>query len=285
MTDTSVIENVTLADAIQFLKSRQTLKLDETVNLLTRTTNCLKMLSAFRDLFPDSYKEKIKGVQLKPGFLTYELTQPEDALLDAIHNEMFPIDRDAFEEWAYNSEADVQIQVEPYGMAISCEDVAEACWEGNEPFTGPFDTFLLLILYNGFGDETWEWADAFFHWNVPPPRSMYEKVDKLDWDKLRALLEDVGMGCIMTAIDIVGHDTGNLFIDYNPYDEYSYMNDMQPFTLETLKSLTEQWTEAQPLLLEWRTVDEMVAADPSIYAKVLEFWEQACVYKEDQDDG
>lgn len=285
MTTVSTTEPVSVADAIRFLKRRKLLSLSDTNDLLTRTRNCLMMLQAFRELFPDAYPQSIKGMKLRPGTLTDALTDPESELLKAVHDQLFPIDTEAFEEWVLNGNGEIRIQVEPYGMTVTCEDVAEACYEGEDPFTGSLNTFLMLLLYNGFGEETWEWADAFYYWNVPAPLSMFKQVDEVDWDALYEILDEAGLGCVKAAMDIVAHCTGNIFLDYNPYDEQSYINDMQDFTVEVLKDLARQWIEAKPLMDDWDKAQTLGDNDPTIYPKIKEIWEQCCTYKETNKYG
>src|SRR5436309_15275656 len=74
-----------------------------------------------------------------------------------------------------------------------------------------------------------------------------------------------------TAIQMLDHDTGNLFLD--PTDDSPV--DDATWTLADIELLAQHWEEAQALRAKADQLADWLAADPARFRKVVDAWNLA----------
>jgi hypothetical protein len=124
------------------------------------------------------------------------------------------------------------------------------------------------------GDESaFDSFSDYFDWDLRYPRRGGERID---WKKMQRLLEKRGLGCFKAAFEIAGYCTGNLYFDYNIYEDNLPLPD---FTIEGVRELERQYLAAQPILRDYRACVHLFA-EIDVPRAVLRIYSRSLVKEE-----
>ena len=110
-------------------------------------------------------------------------------------------------------------------------------------------------------------ASEHFGWDL----ENLEEIPDPNWERLFGLLEEHGLGCFKNAIEACLYDTGNVYFDYNPWDEETIPT-LPPFTLAGVRALEEEWAEAQPIRKDLDHAARIFAQDLSLARKLMDLY-------------
>lgn len=248
--------------------------------------NCAKMVLqvqlAYQQLYPDHFNEKLAkhmfSVRLSDLLDETQTDKLRDSLMDAVA-QLFPIDVDAMEaNWQPGEDAVIYIEAQNISMSWD---------EFDELLQSPLDlaassdalAFPMLIwsINNDVSGETWETLSEALGWNTRCPK--YGANTYIDRVSLRARLKKQGLLPFETAILFAWKDTGNYFIDFDPYDESNY-GPAYSFSADAICELAREYQQALPIIREYNQAMKMLDDDPSIFDTLTRLIEQSLVERE-----
>jgi hypothetical protein len=184
--------------------------------------------------------------------------------LNAIQ-EIAPLDWDAMENQFSNEDEVIFLIPDCYGYPMGWDDwdqIREDL-ESTSLDLGMYIFFTTLRL----GDmEIFEAANEQFEWGIEriPERLADRDMGTLDRAKLFRSLDRAKMGCFKDALEVCFYDTGNVYFDYNPYDEGEVPSLLPPYAIEGVRDLAAQWKAAQPILANLRIAQNRFMSDPGV---------------------
>ncbi len=138
----------------------------------------------------------------------------------------------------------------------------------------------IWIATTQFGREEglslWNTMQEYFGYPCEMPEVGDVYARDFNWPLVYELLDQDGLGDFRNVISLALCDTGNLFLDTSAED-YGYGTvEIPDFTAENIKTLSQLWAEATPLLAQYEACLLRVSEDPGIYARLARIWETAC---------
>jgi len=94
------------------------------------------------------------------------------------------------------------------------------------------------------------------------------EVETLDWKRFEAGLRRKWLGVFMNGLNACWYQTGNIYFDYNPYDDDQGI-DLPNFNLEGVHWLEGEWQAAQPILEDLRVASELFAKDKRLAGTIM----------------
>ncbi len=275
----NAMDSLTYGDVKGMLLRRQQVPYRQAAYSLEHTKLAMQVYLAYRTLFPDDFKEKLKRFML-PIRLDDLRDDPKvlnlrSRIIDAVRD-VFPIEEDAIFQNMDEGNDQVLI-IEPQNYSMSWDELNELIEEPqNLALNKENWAFPMLVWTIGYSvdERTWTILSDNLGWNVKYPKHMVTSNTYVLMPRLRARLKKVGLSVLLTAVQFAWHDTGNYFIDYDPYDETNY-DPAPPFTAECICELKEEYEEAKPILAEYETAMKMLRADPSIYQTLVDLMGQS----------
>lgn len=204
--------------------------------------------------------------EIAPHFLVQNNVSGADALvdkaLDAI-NDIAPVYYESMQADLDASDGGVIfLYPEPVGFPMGWDDWDELITDiENSPSMAlyAFATCLRLGQW-----EYFERAAVFLGWNCE-----YANIDVDRIDQMASELERSGLGCFANALRACWYVTGNVYFDWNPYDDDQAYEDFPPFIVEGVRWLMNEWQMAQPILNDLKQANEWFQREPGVAARVL----------------
>lgn len=126
------------------------------------------------------------------------------------------------------------------------------------------------------GDEAaFESFSNFYEWDLSYPK---RGGGEIDWKKMVRLLDRRGLGCFEAAWNIASYSTGNIYFDYNIYEDNL---PLPPFSIEGVRELRRQYQAAQPILEQYRECVRLFA-EPDVPAAVLRIYVRSLVKEKEK---
>lgn len=275
----NVIHSLTYGDVKRMLLRRQQVPYRQAAYSLEHTKLAMQVYLAYRKLFPDDFKEKLKRFML-PIRLDDLRDDPKvvnlrNRVIDAVRD-IFPIEEDAIFQNMDEGNDQVLI-IEPQNYSMSWDELHELIEEpSNLALNKENWAFPMLVWIIGYSvdEHVWNVLSDNLGWNVKYPKHMVTSNTYVLMPRLRARLKKVDLQVLLTAVQFAWHDTGNYFIDYDPYDETNY-DPAPPFTAESICELKEEYDQAKPIIAEYDTAMKLLRVDPSIYQTLVDLMGQS----------
>jgi hypothetical protein len=122
--------------------------------------------------------------------------------------------------------------------------------------------------------ETFEAGNGTLGWRVQkiPDQVWSREYSVLNWDGFTKRLERAGFACFISAINMIFYDTGNVYLDYNPYDEDPQPQFLPSFTVEGVRALEAEWAAAQPIIHDYQEAFTLFTETPGIPEMLLKIY-------------
>lgn len=248
----------------------------------------LHVISAMSNLYPKSYKRKLKPLQnafddmRSRSFNTNNghdegATSATETMIEIIRKHLFPLD----DGWSYDLMSsfgdDLVIAIEVIGYKLNLDGFDDllnsALEDGDRRFSFPIMVGILWGWsdYSFDAKTVWSSCNEKLDWGVPELPDFHRKDDLvLDIKIFRRKLKEHGLEPVITLLEAVDGSTGNIFFDF----DYEYW---QPPTLnvEHLISLHKEWEKAKPLLDECIKAEKLLEKVPNAYQKVVDAYGKA----------
>lgn len=185
--------------------------------------------------------------------------------LDGLYHETIQVIEGRAPLWEMSDETDdFIIYPDPHGYAIGWDD-----WEdlsSNSANAGePWRLYLFYTALRLEGQPAFDTASKAFGWGVT-----YSEIRNLDMDRLKVALAEAGLPEFYNAMLVCWYDTGNLYFDWDPYDETSAEFDLPPLNLEGVSRLIHDWEVAQPIIEDDRKAVERFAEEPGLAVPLMD---------------
>jgi hypothetical protein len=129
----------------------------------------------------------------------------------------------------------------------------------------------------GTGDqEAFENFSSYFDWDLRWPKRAGGTYDK---EKLFRGFQRRGLKCFEVAWNIAIYSTGNLYFDYNIYDDNIAL---PPFDIHGVRKLEAQYKEAQPIQAQYRQALDLFLYRDGVPAALLRIFAHSLA-KEEED--
>ena len=132
--------------------------------------------------------------------------------------------------------------------------------------------FIFANIWRLEGEEAWDIASHHYGWDLDIEKIV--EMGDVDWKHFSKLLKKEGLGCFENALDACWYDTGNIYFDFNPYDD-DIVVDLPPFTLEGVRALAQCWIEAQPIQFDLHIATDLFARDASMAGQIMKLARRA----------
>ena len=194
--------------------------------------NSVWVFRLYKQFFPREYKRSQAPLLIEhvDSFNTRELE-----FFRLVNERLFPILEDVLDEWGQDSERDSTIPFTPMGL-----DWMDSLYE----WTLPVQVFALMMMGDSLdGDQL-----AAIGPGTPQLTAFDGRLYAIDWRRFTRLCRQAGglMELVPTALDVVGHGTGNLWLDVT-YETLDAV-EVREWTPENVKYLARQWRKAKKLM-------------------------------------
>lgn len=273
---------ISFNDAARSLKRKLQVNFELASFCLDRAKLALEVYLAYQRLYPDDFREKLKKHMLpfrlgdlRDGLQAEHL---QNNLIDAV-GALFPIDMDAT-DMNWHSGDEMVVIIESQNMSMSWDEFNELL-ENPENLAGNRDSLAFPMLIWSMGQDltgnAWKTLSKYLGWNTKCPD--YGEDTYIDMVALRARLRKHNLEPFETAILVAWKDTGNYFIDFDPYDETNY-EPLPPFNADTLCDLAQAYRQALPILDEYGKAMKILRNDPTVFDRLTRLMEQSFVERE-----
>jgi hypothetical protein len=152
-----------------------------------------------------------------------------------------------------------------------------ASWADNVDLAAFFKVLWVMVDWDEQGGRNaWDVLQTRFGWPGRCPEVGDVTNREFDFKHYSRLLKGARLELFDHILEIALCSTGNLFLDMGPDEWDAGMIEPYPYAREKINELRKEWDEAEVRLKEYDQARELVAADPTIYARLAELWEQAC---------
>ncbi len=265
-------------EASRFLQTSRPPKFWASYHKLNRVLAFTQMVRVYHKLDPLGCEQAL--IQSDPISLAVfdEQTTAFETRVLAQVNALFPLDTDYLEMWLLEADEPLALHILPQGCPWTYDELSEVI---TDPQTCSaslslemFIIYLSMLIVRG---EDWSTAATYFGWPDPGPPDP-PKDSQLDTDHFFERLVSSGLTAFPAAFQIVWAETGNLFLDYNPYEDgVSY--EPIPFDPTNVAALVEEWQQAQPLLADFRQACEQVAKKPELLQRLVDLFQECLGYE------
>lgn len=268
-------QGVSFEAAKLFIRQKQTVDFSVAVRELSKLNALANIHCAYQQLFPEDHKTKLKDF---PRSLLEARANPEtldDKVVEQLGN-LFPMEDEVFlEDYAY-------IGIQPQNISMSWDEFGELL-ENPDEFNRSDDLAFPIMIWsigNEVDRDTWDTLAENLGWNARWPEQLISHEVYIDVEALRKNLDAAGLGVFMASILMAWKDTGNIFLDFDPYnDEENY----PCFTVESIVELYHLWEEARPYLEQDAAAMALWNQQPDILQTVVDIMER-CSKPRDKND-
>lgn len=264
--DTRMIERrkmPALKKSVEMLRARRVMGWGEALSEL----KILRVIAQSGEIIRELAPQRLEGMRLRG-------TENAVYLAMEVINNAAPIAWDGIEADLDGNDLPPFLYPESVGYAMGWDEWMQI----NEDITEqPGDLALYIFLTCvRLGDRmAFEQAAEHYGWDINLPLLN----ENMDWGRLEALLADAGMVEFKNAIDACWYQTGNIYFDYNPYDEnYIDSEDLPDFSAEGARRLASEWQLAQPIRSDLEMAIESFQRDPGLARKLMRLFGEAQGY-------
>jgi hypothetical protein len=255
---------ISVDEALDGLSRRRMVSVGQACRRLSDALDSVRILSLYKQCFPRQYARS-SSPMLIVGDERY--TEREFEFFRLVNQHLFPLPDDVMDDWPDN-QRDEYIPLTPMGI-----DWTENLDEWSLPVQ------VLATLAMG-ADACDEMLDAIGP-GTPNPIGLGNGY-VLNWKRFASLCRRAGglMAWVPAALEVVGHDTGNLWLDitYETLDA----GPMYLWTLDGVNGLAAEWRKAKRLLDKTQAVLDWLEPNARPLAQVIEFWNRAIEVKHEQ---
>jgi hypothetical protein len=255
---------ISVDEALDGLSRRRMVSVGQACRCLSDALDSVRILSLYKQCCPCQYARSMSPM-LIAGDERY--TEREYEFFRLVNQHLFPLPDDVMDDWPDN-QRDEYIPLTPMGI-----DWTENLDEWSLPVQ------VLATLAMG-ADACDEMLDAIRP-GTPSPIGLGNGY-VLNWKRFASLCRRAGglMAWVPAALEVVGHDTGNLWLDitYETLDA----GPMYLWTLDGVNGLAAEWRKAKRLLDKTQAVLDWLEPNARPLAQVIEFWNRAIEVKHEQ---
>ncbi len=187
------------------------------------------------------------------------------AALEAIHK-IAPIFFESIEADYQTSDFAELVPSIDYGFPMGWDDW-NAVRDNPQDYSESYAIYVFFTALR-LGDEIalQNWAEHC-GWNITVPK--FGTMGEFVWEKIEKKLKRNHLEYFINAIRACYYETDNLYFDFNPYDDGVIYDNLPPFTIEGVRTLEKEWTEAQPILADLNRAVQEFAENPGIVRTLL----------------
>lgn len=256
---------LSLATAVQGLRRLQMPKFDEIQNELQYARHSCEAVLLLDQIAPGS----APYIYSKAALIESHYDDIPDLFSLALEkiNDKCPINIEHIEEQLLNYEGELYLMPEPQGFPYSLDELFEQLGYPDDLMDMPLEWFVVALG----GSLEWEHleilVERFPVWHISLEDFPGDGV--LDWPKFKKALKRNGLEEFAAAFQVIWRDTGNIYLDFDPYSEDAWDWSMPDFGLEGVQHLVSEYLNAQPLLDGHREARERIGQEPEIYRKLV----------------
>ncbi|NMC84310.1 MAG: hypothetical protein GYA58_03390 [Anaerolineaceae bacterium] len=196
------------------------------------------------------------------------------ALLESIY-EIAPIDIDYMESLALDNDVYYLIP-EPLGYPMGWDEWEELVEDLQDTSDGlAMYVFFTLLRFGEF--ERLEQAIERWGWNFTVP--IIGDSEGFDWERFDRTLQMRGLGCFSLACDVCCYQSGNLYFDFNLYDENAGDWGLPPFNVDGIRALAKEYQQAIEIQSALREADRRFLQEPGLAGQIFEVYLQCLIKK------
>jgi hypothetical protein len=264
-------------EAARFLQGRALRDLNEMAAYLASLHTAAEIARLYRRLFPDQWRASngssvLTAVTGAPAFAAdgdsaSAITAREQEFISLVDERLFPV----YEDLWIEGERSWHIPIMPAGIDI--EHVSSE----PESFTDPV-VILTALLWPGWFDG----AAVEHARNLLGRQLAFREGAFLDGRAFRQACRRRGepWSQLPDALLVVGHDTGNIFLDATPDDDLSGFT----WDLRTVRALARWWAQAQVLLGRLENVIDWLQREPEQWNDILDLYSACLKTRKEFDD-
>ena len=193
------------------------------------------------------------------------------AVVEAI-GEIAPLDE--MVEQNLLDEGTIRLVPASMGVPMNWDEWSEMTDSPDSYLSASMAPWALCSALN-LGDEAaFDRFAEYFEWDLSYPR---RAGNQLDFKKMVKALKRRGLGCFEAAWNIAMYDTGNLYFDYNVYEDNL---PLPPLTIAGVRELERQYQEAQPIAADYREACRLFAENDDIPAAIVRIYARSLVKEE-----
>lgn len=179
-----------------------------------------------------------------------------------------PLNTDHIEEQLLNYEGELFLMPEQIGFPYSLDELYEMLGEGPDSLLDmPLEWFVIALG----GNLDWEHLELLLErypiWNVGLEDLPGDGV--LDWPKFEKALKRAGLAEFAAAFRVIWRDTGNIYLDFDPYGEEAWDWELPDFAPEGVRRLSDEYQKAMPLVSAHHEALQRIQQEPEIYRKLV----------------
>ncbi len=227
----------------------------------------LRIYALYYQYFPRQYARSPA-----PAILTADNvpTKREAEFFRLVNDHLFPLPGELWEEAFMEEGVYPYIPLTPMGIDWS---------ENLEDWPLPVQVFASLFMWDGgHGGPDWDELLGKTGPEIPRPTS-FARDRVLNWKKFTCLCRRAGglMAYVPPAMDVVAHDTGNLWLDIS----YEDAVDHYTWDRQDIDALTVEWQAAQAIMDKADRALEWLERDPRELGRVVSFWNRCMEVRQD----
>ena len=238
--------------------------LNEVFSRLSGLHTALTLAPILHGLDPVAFRESCQGRVLAP-LSNYD--QSFETAISARLQQIAPFDGEFMELNGDGVEEGGWLVPECAGYPCGWDE-----WEEMTSNPAAYDTpYMQLYIFCTalrLGEsQLFDNASEAFGWDIAYP----DKATNFDpdWERLYRLLRRRGLGPFCDVWDVCTYSTGNIYFDFNAYDEDVDWASLPFFDLDGFRQLAKEWQAAQPILEQFRIAVHMAEQDSRIFAELL----------------
>ncbi len=260
----STLPAISVDEALAGLSRRRMVSVGQACRFLSDALDSVRILSLYKHCFPRQYARS-SSLLLIAGDERY--TEREFEFFRLVNQHLFPLPDDVMDDWPDNERSEF-IPLVPMGID----------WiENLDEWSLPVQVFAALVMGADACDDI---LDAIGP-DTPKPLS-FGNDHILNWKHFASLCRRAGglMAWVPTAVEVVGHDTGILWLDitFETLDACP----MYLWTLDGVNELTAEWRKAKKILDKTQAVLDWLEQNPRPLAQVIEFWNRSVEVKHER---
>lgn len=254
-----------LAEAVHSLRRLQTPKFDDISIELQYARHSCKAVLILNEIDPGSAPyiyNKAALIESRDGV--------PDLFSQALEkiNELCPINTDVIEEQLLNYEGELCLMPDQLGFPYSLNDVCEMLEYPDDLNDEMAFEWFVVALGGMLEFEHLEMlVERYPEWDLRLEDLPGNGV--LDWAKFEKALKRAGLAEFALAFRTIWRDTGNIYLDFDPYSEDTWNWELPDFAPEGVRRLCEEYQKAMPLISANQEALDRIQQEPEIYRKLV----------------